>query len=317
MPNPEVESEEDEPVPSTVAAPTTAPAKLSKKKKKQPESDTEPPAKKKKKAPRPKKPVEEEEEEEEEENGEEVEDGEEDAETAEQNEQHAAFRRKVKRAVARGNGYRDLSMQSGFSKSMSMKGNGTLDQTDHALTVSDIRRMVHFCPCTASNPSYNLEEFTARQNIAFEPIAEGAALVLQSNAEAVARKVMNQLVGNMVSAGVKRSTPSMLRNILRPIVENMELSCMAPIGLVRHGQDYKELKRVSTGPGRAKMVEKEVLLRMAPNDAEMRDEETRTSADIKKVMSTATKAEKERKARAAAKRAEAKQKRQAATVSVN
>ena len=259
-------------------------------------------------------------EEEAEEEEEDEEEGEETAEPTEEEllemERHKAGRRKISRAVARSNGYRGLATQAGYTKADANMADGAADQRVHAVSISDVRRLAHFCPQTASNPSYSLAEFESRQKIAFEPIADGAARVLQANTEYVARKVMNRLVANMVEQGVKRATPSMLRSVIAGVASNMQLSCLAPLGLIRHGQDYREPKRVPTGPGRSKIVEGEVLLRMAAGDAEERAEETRYSSEIKATMAAAVKKERERKAAAAKKRADAKQEKQKLTAEV-
>jgi len=147
--------------------------------------------------------------------------------------------RKNNRKNARQRCYRAWAKKSGAgdAETPGEFGNDILSNT---LSISDINRMATWAPeCVEIGSS--LDEFKLMLGQRDERLGKSAAHVLRVNVEGLARNIVLELTGRCLeSNGPQTISPAHVRSLLRPYEKALEVSSIAPDGLVRFGQMKKK-----------------------------------------------------------------------------
>jgi hypothetical protein len=231
--------------------------------------------------------------EEEEEEAEEDEEGGEEEDTEAQRARKARARRN-QRAKARNTGYRKWASEAGLA--VGKRSFGT-DIVKAAICPADVRRMAHFCSQIADG-GIEIGEFKERIRLRDASLSSGPLGILHTSVESFARNAARELVARSLESTTTRITASNVRSVLRAFEEVSDFDFVCPLGIVRHAQSMQKLP-------------------ITDEDEEARCEEAKfAKINHVKILREADKARDARKAEAAAKRLEAKEKRAAAATAV-
>ena len=166
------------------------------------------------------------------------EDGEEDEEEDEEAKaKRHAKRKRRQRTVARRKGYRAIACKAGYSSGVA-SAHAERDVACNILTINETLRAAKWCPKMPNASTYggDLAEFKLRSKLSMESLPRGPAAVLRASGEVLARRVMNDAVQRTFDAGKTRVSVATMMAALRPLQPVLNLSFMAPVGLIRHAQ---------------------------------------------------------------------------------
>lgn len=143
-------------------------------------------------------------------------------------------KRKKARAVARRRGYRTLSIKAGYSNAAS---NTAFATAAHVLRLTEVTRAIRWKPEMPDKTAYgDMDEFTKRLDVAYEPVARSAAHAVRAGAEVFLRSVVEEAVLRTYDMGKTRVSGATMWSVLRPYSKLLKMQWSAPRGLVRHGQ---------------------------------------------------------------------------------
>lgn len=151
--------------------------------------------------------------------------------------ERAAKRKRRQRLVAKRKGYRAIASKGGFSSGFA-SAHAERDVTANILTINETLRAAKWCPKMPNASTYggDMAEFKLRTKLSVESLPRGPAAVLRSSGEVLARRIMNDAVQRTFDAGKTRVSVSTMMAALRPLQPVLNLSFMAPVGLIRHAQ---------------------------------------------------------------------------------
>jgi hypothetical protein len=178
-------------------------------------------------------------------------DEEEEEETVLAGESDAAKERRLKasrrngRKNARQRCYRGWAKKAGAGD-VDTPGEFGNDLLSSTLSISDVNRMATWAPECVEIGS-NLEEFKLMLGQREERLGQSAAHVLRVNVEGVARKIVLELTERCLeSNGPQTISAAHVRSLLRPYEKAMEVTSIAPDGLIRFAQMKKKTRVVTT-----------------------------------------------------------------------
>jgi len=146
----------------------------------------------------------------------------------------ASKRSKIKKSIA----YRKLAREAGYHGGSGIDGGNVC-----LLSLSDAKRMMRFYPPNAKETSYDDEEMNKRKQLANYSVPPSAARETQVRADALLRKVMNEVVLRAIETGKKTVTAYDMMCVLRPYSEKMMFTSVLPCtGQIRHAQNEGLLK---------------------------------------------------------------------------
>jgi len=157
-----------------------------------------------------------------------------DDETDEKRVRRVKAQRRNNRKNARQVGYRKWAKAAGLKTgSTASFGN---DMSASVFTIADVTRMASWCPQTADT-GIELQEFKKALEMRDASLPQSAAIVLQTNVESFARKVVADVVMRSFEAqGPATVTAANVRSVLRPFNAVLRSEFSTPFGLVRAAQ---------------------------------------------------------------------------------
>ena len=187
----------------------------------------------------------EEEEEEEDAPGPPEEEEEEDAEEDAENEDEAERRNRLRRSLlnskrkARQNGYRFFATQAGCAVGKESYAN---DIAKSLLSPSDVARLAHWCPESATDIFCDLAQFKRQIALRKMPLTSGPLKVLTANVESLARNITKDAVmRSLESNGPAAVTVANMNGALRPFANALHIAdLLMPHGVARTAQLTKK-----------------------------------------------------------------------------